>query len=66
MNDVKYRDAVKILKKNGYIHQYQTGDHHIFSNSDGRKITLPFHKNRNNECSGFLFMKEVKRKNLTI
>lgn len=42
MNDIKYRDAVKILKKNGYIHQYQTGDHHIFLTQRDEKSHFRF------------------------
>ena len=50
MNDIKFRDANRILKKNGYTLMYVRGDHHNYVGPDGQRIVLPFHKNRNNEC----------------
>lgn len=66
MNNIKWRDAVRILKKNGYYYSYTRGDHAYFFDAKKQRITLPFHVKRGNECPYGIWIKEVKRKNLTI
>lgn len=64
MNNIKLRDARRILKANGYTLAYVNGSHYHFFNNTGRRITLPFHISRSNECSKTIWNKTVKEYNI--
>lgn len=63
MNDVKLRDAKKILKKNNFEFGYVNGDHwHFFR--DNQRLTLVFHVNRGNACPYPIWSKNCKKYNI--
>ena len=64
MNDIRLKDATRILKKNGYVLEYVNGSHYQFFNKNRRRITLPFHVNRKNSCSAVIWNKIVKEYNI--
>ena len=42
MTEVKARQLLKLLKKSGYSETRVTGDHHRFTNEQGRKVTINY------------------------
>lgn len=66
MNDIKLRDAQKILKANGYTLAYVNGDHRTYFKEGNPKIVLPFHMNRSNECPYPIWRKACKRNGIEI
>lgn len=66
MNDIKLRDARKILKANGYELSYVNGDHYAFCREGSPKIVLPFHVKRGFECSYPIWRKACKRNGIEI
>lgn len=63
MNDIKLRDANKILKKNGYTLDRISGDHYIYKR-DSRPLLLVFHMNRGNVCPWPIWNKMGKKHNI--
>jgi predicted RNA binding protein YcfA (HicA-like mRNA interferase family) len=64
MNDIKLRDANKILKKNGYTLNRIVGDHYHYYNNNNRRLTLVFHMKRDNSCPGAIWKKTCKQHNI--
>lgn len=60
MNDIKLRDATRILKKNGYTLNRIVGDHYHYYNDNNRRLTLVFHMKRNNSCPWVIWKRTVK------
>jgi len=42
---IKGKDFIKILNRIGFTLDHIHGSHHIFRNSNGKKITIPIHGN---------------------
>ena len=63
MNDIRLKDATRILKKNGYILDRISGDHYIYKR-DNRPLLLVFHMNRDNSCPFPIWNKMVKKYNI--
>ena len=42
MKQYKYREFISILKKNGYTLNRTKGDHSIYTNDNGRHISVPY------------------------
>lgn len=40
------KDLIKAVLKLGFAEERQKGSHKIFSNPDGRKLTIPFHSSK--------------------
>jgi predicted RNA binding protein YcfA (HicA-like mRNA interferase family) len=38
-------EVIKALEKCGFIFTRQNGSHKIFKNSEGKRVTVPFHTN---------------------
>jgi predicted RNA binding protein YcfA (HicA-like mRNA interferase family) len=36
-------EIIKVLEKCGFIMTRQSGSHKIYKNSEGRRVTVPFH-----------------------
>lgn len=64
MNDIKLRDANKILKKNGFELRRVSGDHWHYYNAQNQRLTLVFHMNRDNACPFPIWNKMVKKYNI--
>jgi len=43
-SDVSGADAVKALRRLGFISDHQTGSHHIMRGADGRVVVVPMHR----------------------
>jgi len=39
-------EAIRALKKEGFYLVRQSGSHKIFKNSDGKRVTIPFHRGK--------------------
>ena len=63
MNDIKLRDATRILKKNGYVVERISGDDYSYKR-DNRPLLLGFHMNRGNSCPGAIWKKTCKQHNI--
>ena len=64
MNDIKLRDAKKILKKNNFEFGYINGDHYNWFDNNGKRLTLVFHMNRGNACPYPIWSKACKQHNI--
>lgn len=64
MNDIKLRDANKILKKNGFELRRVSGDHRHYYNAQNQRLTLVFHMNRGNSCPAAIWKKTCKQHNI--
>ncbi|TSA45919.1 type II toxin-antitoxin system HicA family toxin [bacterium] len=40
---VTARQIITILEKVGFVFSRQSGSHKIYKNSDGKRVTVPFH-----------------------
>jgi predicted RNA binding protein YcfA (HicA-like mRNA interferase family) len=40
------REIVTVLIKVGFVLSRQSGSHQIYKNKDGKRVTVPFHKNK--------------------
>ena len=36
-------DAIKALEKAGFFLAYQSGSHKIYKNTEGKRVTIPYH-----------------------
>ena len=64
MNDIRLKDATRILKKNGYTLNRVSGDHYTYKNESGRPLLLVFHMKRGNSCPGAIWKKTCKQHNI--
>ena len=64
MNDIRLKDATRILKKNGYTLNRVSGDHYTYKNESGRPLLLVFHMKRGNSCPYPIWNKMVKKHNI--
>lgn len=58
---ITFKDCERILKNNGYTFKRQSGDHHIFENSEGDIISLPY---KGKAMSQKTWKREFKKHNL--
>jgi len=40
------RKVIRVLEKSGYIQVRQSGSHRIFRNSEGTRVTVPYHSGK--------------------
>lgn len=66
MNDIRLKDAQKILRKNNFVFDYIRGDHYYWVSPAGQRLTLVFHMKRQNSCPGAIWAKAVKQHNLKV
>lgn len=64
MNDIRLKDATRILKKNGYTLNRIVGDHYTYKKKSGRPLLLVFHMKRSNSCPGAIWKKTCKQHNI--
>ncbi len=64
MNDIRLKDATRILKKNGYTLNRIVGDHYTYRNANNRPLLLVFYMNRSNSCPGAIWKKTCKKHNI--
>lgn len=64
MNDIRLKDATRILKKNCYTLNRVSGDHYTYKNESGRPLLLVFHMKRGNSCPYPIWNKMVKKHNI--
>lgn len=43
---LKAPEIIKIINKKGFIKVRQSGSHAIFRHDDGRRVTIPIHRNK--------------------
>jgi predicted RNA binding protein YcfA (HicA-like mRNA interferase family) len=43
-SDITGADAVKALRRLGFVSDHQTGSHHIMRGADGRIVVVPMHR----------------------
>lgn len=46
------KEVVEKLKEQGFINDHVTGDHHIFVNSNGKKIVVPYSRLKDSIATG--------------
>lgn len=46
------KEVVGKLKEQGFINDHVTGDHHIFVNSTGKKIVVPYSRLKDSIATG--------------
>ncbi|OGI57443.1 hypothetical protein A3B85_01045 [Candidatus Nomurabacteria bacterium RIFCSPHIGHO2_02_FULL_37_13] len=44
--NVKGKQLLKILQRIGYALDHTQGSHHVLRHSNGKKITIPIHRNK--------------------
>lgn len=64
MNDIRLKDATRILKKNNFTLGYIRGDHYNYFDTGGTRLVLVFHMNRSNSCPGAIWKKTCKQHNI--
>jgi predicted RNA binding protein YcfA (HicA-like mRNA interferase family) len=40
------RDIIRILEKRGFSLSRSSGSHHIFKNTEGKRVTVPVHRGK--------------------
>ena len=55
------RDIQKILRRNGFILQRQTGSHGIYTNANGEHMTIRYHN-----CNKMVMRRMIKEYNLIV